>query len=829
MDADTVKANFEQLSHTLFDLQSQQGTRLKSAKLALGYLQIAVEHMANAIKHISVQKGIDPADFTLACFGGAGPQHACLVADALGMEKIFIHSLGSVLSAYGMGLAQVRTIELQSLEIKLNNASLPDINNAQAQLQDKASQELTDQGFKPQQISLLTRLQLKYQGTDTTLSVKLDSPDCQQIRKDFEQQHSKLYGFVSEDTAIIVEAIEVEGCGRTEELAQSSDNASLTKVAASAPEQRQVFFATEKAPEGEWLPTGFYQRSALSPGNTVTGPAIIVDSETTIVIEPQWQLQITADDNLMLSRLAKHQEKANISTAVNPIRLELFNNLFMFIAEQMGLALRNTASSVNIKERLDFSCALFNHRGDLVANAPHMPVHLGSMGETVCSVANQNKGKIQPGDVYLVNSPYHGGSHLPDLTVISPVFDPAGENICYYVASRGHHADIGGISPGSMPPDSNHIDEEGVLFDNFLLVRGGRFQEQSLREALASHRYPARNIDNNIADLKAQVAANQKGINELLRVCENYGHDVVSAYMDHVLDAAEYAVRQAIGKLESGSFSYAMDNGAEVAVKVDIDGENAKVDFSGTSAQLTSNFNAPFAVCKAAVLYVFRTLVDKNIPLNAGCLRPIELIVPQGSMLNPEYPAAVVAGNVETSQVITDALYGALGVSSGAQGTMNNLTFGNEQYQYYETLCGGTGAGLHGPGCSAVHSHMTNSRLTDPEVLEWRYPVRLIDFAIRKGSGGKGSTYDGGDGVIRQLQFLQPMSAAILANRRQIPPFGLNGAEPGQVGRNSLTRADGQVAELNSCDSCELQTGDTLVIETPGGGGYNSLTGSPPA
>lgn len=808
LNTSAVKQAFNQLSDTLHQLQGTDN--LAVFELAHGYLQIAVEHMANAIKHISVERGIDVADFTLSCFGGAGPQHACLIADSLGINQVFIHQLGSVLSAYGMGLAKVRIIEVQSLEVTLTPSIYGQLDESVSQLTAKVNENLHAQGFEDQDIERVAKLQIKYQGSDTTISIPLKNN--QNIRTQFEQKHQHLYGFTAKSTDLIIESLQLEGIAGKQKPSNILDT-QVADIPAQPMDSRLVYF-------GQWLETPFYRREQLQPGHQITGPLIVVAPQTTIVVEPHWQLKVNDNNDLVLIKVDNINEKAKVSSEVNPIRLELFNNLFMFIAEQMGLVLRNTATSVNIKERLDFSCALFNHRGELVANAPHMPVHLGSMGESITSIAEQNTGNIKPGDVYLINSPFHGGSHLPDLTVVSPVFDEQGKQLLYYVASRGHHADIGGLTPGSMPPNSNHIDEEGILFDNFLLVRDGQFNELALLEKLTNHPYPARSVALNIADLKAQIAANQKGISELQKIEQSYGTDVLTAYMGHAIDAAEFAVRQAIGQLSSGKFCYPMDGGCQVEVSVTIEGDSAVVDFSGTSAQQDSNFNAPFAVCKAAVLYVFRTLVDKNIPLNAGCLKPIKLVVPQGSMLNPSSPAAVVAGNVETSQVITDCLYGALNISAGSQGTMNNLTFGNEQYQYYETICGGTGAGIHGKGCDAVQSHMTNSRLTDPEVLEWRYPVVLDSFAIRHDSGGVGKHHNGGNGVVRKIRFNQAMSGAILSNRRKVPPFGLAEGKPGKLGRNYILCANGTTIELDSCDQYDLQPGDTMVIETPGGGGY---------
>ncbi|MFT5162395.1 MAG: 5-oxoprolinase (ATP-hydrolyzing) [Alteromonadaceae bacterium] len=832
LDQEAVTHAFDALAKQIHQRQ-QSGEKtvadeaLSPEALAQGYLQIAVEHMANAIKHISVQRGIDAGEYTLCCFGGAGGQHACLVADALGIKKIFVHQLSGVLSAYGMGLAQVRVIRMKTVESALPATTIAPLNPLIEQLNSEVSDALAAQGFTPAHINLVLKLQIKYQGTDTSLSVTVNEQmSSNDIKQQFASQHQSLYGFTDDNAQLIVESAQVEGVASgekvTQTLVEAKSEQPLTELTT-----RPVYF------DQSWQQTPFYPREHLTPGMTLTGPAIIIEQQTTIVMEPNWQLEVTTTNDLVLSRSEVKQSSQDLSNQVksttskitakvNPIRLELFNNLFMFIADQMGIVLKNTATSVNIKERLDFSCALFNHAGELVANAPHMPVHLGSMGESVISIASQNQGTMQPGDVYLINSPYHGGSHLPDLTVITPVFTDKGDRVLYYVASRGHHADIGGLTPGSMPPGSSHIDEEGIVFENFLLVRNGVFNEPELVEKLTGHQYPARNISHNIADLKAQIAANQKGINELEKIQQNYGPEVVSAYMQHMIDAAEYAVKEAIGDLSSGSFTYPMDDGCQIKVTITINKtanhQSATVDFSGTSDQQLSNFNAPLSICKAAVLYVFRTLVAKNIPLNAGCLKPITLIVPPGCMLNPQYPAAVVAGNVETSQVVTDALYGALNISAGAQGTMNNFTFGNQKYQYYETICGGTGAGQHGEGCDAIHSHMTNSRLTDPEVLEWRYPVTLESFSIRADSAGQGK-FNGGNGVVRKVRFEQPMDGAILSNHRKVAPFGLNGGEPGKVGCNYVIKADGQHVQLDSCEQYALEAGDTFVIETPGGGG----------
>jgi 5-oxoprolinase (ATP-hydrolysing) len=570
---------------------------------------------------------------------------------------------------------------------------------------------------------------------------------------------------------------------------------------------------------GTWHDTPLYRREALAPGQAVDGPAIIAEANATTVLEPEWRASVTPLDHLVLERTRPRKSEAAIGTDVDPVRLEIFNNLFMSIAEQMGLRLQNTAYSVNIKERLDFSCALFDAAGNLIANAPHMPVHLGSMSESIKTVIRENAGRIRPGNVYVLNAPYNGGTHLPDVTVITPVFIDSA--IHFYVGSRGHHADIGGITPGSMPPASRVVEEEGVLIDNFLLVAEGVFREKETVALLGSGRYPARNVAQNLADLRAQIAANEKGVQELRRMVDEFGLDVVQAYMGHVQANAEESVRRVLGVLKDGRFEVPMDSGARIQVSIRIgdDRRNAAIDFRGTSAQLPNNFNAPSAVCMAAVLYVFRTLVDADIPLNSGCLKPLNVSIPEGSMLRPRYPAAVVAGNVETSQCITEALYGALGVMASAQGTMNNFTFGNERYQYYETVAGGSGAGPGFAGADVVQTHMTNSRLTDPEVLEWRYPVLLESFAIRRGSGGRGR-WRGGDGAVRRVRFLEPMTAAILSSHRLVRPHGMAGGEPGTPGRNYVLRRDGTVTELGPFDQTEMAAGDTFVIESPGGGGY---------
>ncbi len=810
LDPEASRAGFE----TLVDRLRADGVEATVASVAEGFLHIAVDKMAHAIKRISIQRGYDLDGYVLSSFGGAGGQHACRVADALGIDRVFVHRLSGVLSAYGMGLADIRAMRQRTLERRLDDEAATAAAQLANELAADATAELSAQGIARARRDLVHTVAVRYAGTDTSLAVPLADADT--MARAFEASHRQRFGFVSPGRELVVEAVTVEAIGRTE-----SPGAPAAPAEASPPPdedmRRPVHF------DGESRDTPFYHRQRLSRGHGIHGPAVIVEPHATIVVEPGWRASVTATDDLLLERHEAPPVRHAAGTTADPVLLEVFNNLYMHIAEQMGAILANTAQSVNIKERLDFSCAVFDPGGGLVANAPHMPVHLGSMGESVRAVLARRGSIMRPGDVYMLNDPYNGGTHLPDITVITPVFDEDGEQVLFLVASRGHHADIGGSTPGSMPPDSVRIEDEGVLFDNFLLVTDGRFREAALLEALATGPHPARNPDQNLADLKAQVAANETGAQALRGVVRRYGLPVVHAYMRHVQDNAEESVRRVLERLAPGRFRYELDNGqaVEVAIRVDRTARSATVDFTGTSPQQDNNFNAPAAVCRAAVLYVCRTLVDADIPLNDGCLKPLTLIIPAGSMLNPGYPAAVVAGNVETSQVVTDALYGALGVLAAAQGTMNNLTFGNERHQYYETLCGGAGAGPHFDGASAVHTHMTNSRLTDPEVLEWRYPVLVRRFAIRHGSGGVGR-HRGGDGVIRQLEFTEPVTASILSNRRRVPPFGLEGGGAGQAGRNAVVRADGSTTELDGAASVAMQAGDRLVIETPGGGGYGA-------
>ena len=812
LDVEIVKGKFA-------ELRAEIGDHRPAEEVATGFLTIAVDKMANAIKKISLQRGYDISEYTLCCFGGAGGQHACLIADALGMKQVLIHPYSGVLSAYGMGLADVRVLKDKAIEAVLELELLSDLKAVFAELAAAGKKELNRQNPGNVEILLYKKLHLRYEGTDAPLVV--DFADLEAIEDQFAELHRQRYGFIVPEKRLIVESVTVE-------LVLHHHPQSVTVISRINDNLPVAETTVQMFTVGKWWNTPVYRRENLQPGDCILGPAIIVEATGTNIIEPDWKAELTNIQNLILKHNGNAQSliknpKSKIQNRQDAVMLEIFNNLFRAIAEQMGITLQNTSSSVNIKERLDFSCAIFDHHGQLVANAPHIPVHLGSMSESVQALISTHENNIKPGDVFAANNPYNGGTHLPDITVITPVFLNANFPI-FYVASRGHHADIGGITPGSMPPYSTNITEEGILLDNFQLVNSGIFCEQELINLLSSEPYPARNISQNIADLKAQIAANQIGVQELLKMVAHYSLETVQAYMGFVQDNGEESVRRVIEVLKDGSFSYALDDGSMIKVKITIDknSRNAKIDFTGTSPQLNNNFNAPSAVCKAAVLYVFRTLVNDDIPLNAGCMKPLEVMIPEGCMLNPSYPAAVVGGNVETSQAITDTLYGALGVLAASQGTMNNFTFGNEKYQYYETICGGSGAGANFDGTDAVHTHMTNSRLTDPEVLEWRFPVILESFAIRQHSGGQGK-YHGGNGVIRRLRFLEKMTAGILANHRIIPPFGLCGGEAGIVGKNYVERNNGTVEKLASKAVVEMNPGDIFVIETPGGGGYSPL------
>jgi 5-oxoprolinase (ATP-hydrolysing) len=854
LDAEAVHSAFVVLARDIGDGRTPE-------QVADGFIRIAVENMANAIKKISVQRGYDVTRYALNCFGGAGGQHACLVADALGMTRVLIHPFSSLLSAYGMGLADIRSVRQQAVEEPFDEKVGATLKNVARTLAGAAAKEVAEQGVAPGKIKIHVRAHIRYAGTDTALIVDAgalslpsplvgegrewgrgvtrargrerqsvqasrlptSSPDpypqgggeplasLPKIKTAFERAHKARFGFIDRTKSLVLEAVSVEAVGggaRFKEQAQKVKRRRLPE-----PARRTRFFSS-----GKWRRTSVYMRETLAPGHWVAGPAIIIEPHQTVVVEDGWQAELTAKNHLVLERIKKLARPRAVGTRADPVMLEVFNNLFMSIAEQMGVALQNTAYSVNIKERLDFSCAVFDGDGSLVANAPHMPVHLGSMDRAVETVIRENDGKIRPGDVYAINAPYNGGTHLPDITVCTPVFD--GRKILFWVAARGHHADVGGISPGSMSPNATTIGQEGVYIDNFKLVDRGRFREKEILALLIGGDYPARNPVQNINDLKAQIAANEKGVLELRKMVRQFTLPVVRAYMRHVQDNAAESVRRVIDRLHNSSFTSEMDQGTiiKVRIKVDKKKREATVDFTGTSAQQPTNFNAPEPVTRAAVLYVFRVMVDDDIPMNAGCLRPIRIIIPKKSLLSPEFPAAVVAGNVETSQEVTNCLFGALGAMAAAQGTMNNLNFGNARYQYYETICSGSPAGPGFPGTDAVHTHMTNTRLTDPEVLEFRYPVLLEDFHIRKDSGGRGQS-KAGDGILRTIRFLERMECTILSGHRRVPPFGLAGGEEGQVGKNSVRRKDGRVEDLKGCDATVLDAGEAIIIQTPTAGG----------
>jgi 5-oxoprolinase (ATP-hydrolysing) len=865
LDADAVRAAFDTLAREV-------GGERKPEEVADGFIKIAVENMANAIKKISVQRGYDVTRYALNCFGGAGGQHACLVADALGMTKVLIHPFSSLLSAYGMGLADIRATRQQAIEEPFGETALTAIERVGSRLGSDAKAEVASQGVPAGKIKVIIRAHIRYSGTDTALVVpSFVIPDAaaggdpesrrakkasgfraradagpgmtlKKMQRAFERAHKARFGFIDRSQKLVVEAVSVEAIGGGAKLRETSHKTKGGKL--PSPAHRTRFFSG-----GKWHKASVFTRDQLKIGAKVKGPAIIVEPHQTIVVEDGWQAEINAKNHLVLARVVKLRRQSPIGTKADPVMLEVFNNLFMSIAEQMGVALQNTAYSVNIKERLDFSCAIFDADGTLVANAPHMPVHLGSMDRSVETIIRDNKGHIRPGDVYAINAPYNGGTHLPDITVCTPVFatssfearrhpevrakraskggahlrmtEKSQPKILFWVASRGHHADVGGISPGSMSPNATNIEQEGVYMDNFKLVDRGRFRTKELNEALTGATYPARNPVQNVNDLKAQIAASEKGVQELRKMVAHFTQPVVDAYMQHVQDNAAESVRRVIDRLHDSEFAYEMDQGTVIKVKITVDKKKreATVDFTGTSPQQPTNFNAPEPVTRAAVLYVFRVMVDDDIPMNAGCLRPINIVIPKQSMLSPEYPAAVVAGNVETSQAVTDTLFGALNALAAAQGTMNNLNFGNKKYQYYETICSGSPAGPGFDGTDAVHTHMTNTRLTDPEVLEFRYPVLLEDFHIRKDSGGKGK-WKAGDGIRRTIRFLEQMECTILSGHRRVPPFGLAGGEPGQVGENSVRRKDGRIEKLQGCDATIIDAGEAIIIQTPTAGGY---------
>ncbi len=845
LDTEVVRKKFVSLT-----AKNTPGRRTPEL-IAEGFLKVAVANMANAIKKISLQRGYDVSEYTLCCFGGASGQHACLVAAALGMTRVFLHPLAGVLSAYGMGLADVRKIIAQSVEKNLDTGLMQVLSVLRAELGERATaivlQQISEQDAAVDAVNVETHLHCCYEGSDSRLLLSWRDENISDLRRQFECLHSQRYGFISPEKNIQVASIEVEarvdaGFPDFSALAESrAIERDELKYDAVSIGSYPVFF------QGQWRDTAFYHRDSLHAGSIIDGPAVIIEGTGTTVIEPGWNVCVDQHKNLLLTFPEAAVMTATVkgeptgdgavmpekqvtaipeaeSAGVDPVQLEIFNNLFMSIAEQMGFVLEQTAISVNIKERLDFSCAIFDPSGNLVANAPHMPVHLGSMSESIKAVIADCLADMSAGDAYVINDPYHGGTHLPDITVIKPVFDAAGEAIIFYVASRGHHADIGGITPGSIPAYSESIRQEGILIRTFKLLENGRFNDKGIRRILTSGEYPVRNLDFNIADLKAQLAACKQGETELNRIIGKLGLSTVQAYMAHVQDNAEESVRQVISKLNDGHFCYTMDDGCRICVTVSVDrkARSASIDFSGSSEQHPGNFNAPTAITRAAVLYVFRCLVDDNIPLNEGCLKPLEIHIPASSMLNPEPPAAVVAGNVETSQAIVDTLFGALGTKAASQGTMNNVTWGNDRHQYYETLCGGDGASAQAAGASAVHTHMTNSRLTDPEILENRFPVLLEKFCVDAGSGGRGM-YDGGDGVSRQLRFLEPVTVSMVSGHRAVKPYGMAGGQPGRCGENILVKADGKRHMLAAVAQVELDAGDSLLIRTPGGGGFGQV------
>ena len=806
LDAAVVSEKFSALAQEL-------GTT--AADVAEGFRKIAIANMANAIKKISVERGYDVTEYVLNCFGGAGGQHACAVADSLGMASVLVHPFSGILSAYGMGLAQTRANRTRALVKRFDADCAEELLRVESELSNEVRRELRSQDVPESQIVIHPRVHLRYEGSDTAIA--LPRTEIIAMTTEFERLHRKQYGFVFENKPLIVEAIEVEGVGLGAQINEPEVQNDLCPAIRES--QVQLFFG------GAWIAAGLFRRENLRPGNELAGPALIVEPHQTIVVDPGWHAEISSRNHIVLKRRVPQTREHAIGTDADPVMLEVFNNLYMSIAEQMGVTLQNTAYSVNIKERLDFSCAVFGPDGSLVANAPHMPVHLGSMDRSVETVIEQNSGNVAAGDVFVLNAPYNGGTHLPDLTVVTPVFDDAGEAILFWVASRGHHADIGGIAPGSATPRATHIDEEGVLIDNFKIVKGGIFDEAGMRTLLTGHTWPARNPDQNLADIRAQIAANEKGVLELKRMVAHFGLNVVQAYVRHVQDNAEESVRRLIDTLADCSYIYPTDNAQQICVSISVDRKKreATVDFSGTSAMAKNNFNAPEPVTRAAVLYVFRLMVEANIPMNAGCLKPLKILIPDGCLLKPRYPAAVIAGNTETSQHVTNCLLLALGAMASAPGTMNNLTYGNARCQNYETICGGAPAGKLNDGtCFAgtdgVHVHMTNTRMTDPEVLEMRFPIAVEEFSIRRGSGGKGK-YRGGDGTKRVLRFTEDMECAILASSRYNPPKGLAGGGDGECGKTEVRRLSGELELLKHCDQTSVRAGEAVIVSTPGAGG----------
>jgi len=809
LDVDIVRQQFETLAQ---HIATETGdARLSPEEVATGFLRIAIENMANAIKKISVQRGYDVTGYTLNCFGGAGGQHACGVADALGMQQVLLHPYAGVLSAYGMGLADIRALREQQFEQSIT--AISSANQVLDTLATDARNEVLSQGVEAESITLHRRAHIRYPGSFTPLEIDFGTEA--ELRERFELAHQTRYGFAAGQRDLIIEALGVEAVGATDNPDDTEHE--LTSGLATPVDHVNMFCA------GQTQLVPLFDRDLLQPGQSLQGPAIIKEQTATTVVEPGWRAEQDPWGQLALTRSEPLAREFSIGTSADPVMLEIFNNLFMNIAEQMGATLANTAYSVNIKERLDFSCALFDTDGKLVANAPHVPVHLGSMSESILTVIRLNHQTMAPGDVFVLNAPFNGGTHLPDVTVVTPVWDSREASVLFYVASRGHHADIGGRTPGSAPPDSSHIDDEGVMIDNFKLVDRGVLREAATRELLASGKYPCRNIDENMADLAAQVAANETGAREVRKMVDQFGLEVVQAYMKHVQDNAEECVRRVITALTNGRYRYELDSGACINVTVSVDQQKreATIDFTGTSPKDPLNFNAPLAVCRAVVLYVFRTLVDNPIPLNEGCFKPLTIVAPKGSMINAEYPSAVIAGNTEVSQAMCNALFGALGVMAGSQATMNNFVWGNDQRQNYETICGGSGAGPDFHGCSAIQTHMTNTRMTDPEVLEWRFPVRVEEFSIRHGSGGRGK-FSGGNGITRRLRFFEQMTVTVLCGHRRIPPFGVDGGSPGGVGLEWVERKNGDTVGVKGIDAVEVYPGDSFVMQTPGGGGFGN-------
>jgi len=813
LDADIVREKFAALAG---EVSKASGAVRTAEELAEGFVAIAVANMANAIRQISVQKGHNPADFALTSFGGAGGQHACLVADELGMDTIFIHPLAGVLSAYGMGLADFMQLRERAAEIDFAPAAIAALMRIAGELAEDASAALRAQDVPAEAIKLRKFVHIRYAGTDAPLPVALGEHGG--MVRAFEAAHHKLFGFITPAKKLIAEIVSVEAIAPGNPVDEPILQARTGEIL-SAIDEVEIFSAgaIKRAP--------VYERHHLLAGDKITGLAMIREANATTIIEAGWQAQVTAHNHILLRRVRpRHVEKIIVAGKPDPVLLELFNNLFMAIAEQCGAVLRNTAQSVNIKERLDFSCAIFDSEGGLIANAPHLPVHLGAMGESVRAVLRARRGTLRPGDAVALNNPYAGGTHLPDITLVTPVFDEAGAKIRFFVACRGHHADVGGLTPGSTPPFSKTLEDEGVVIDNFLLVSGGALREAEFRHVLASAKYPARSPDQNIADIQAQIAANNTGVTALNGIIARYGWEVVASYMGFVKDNAEAAIRRVIGKLQDGRFDYVMDDGTALHVKLTIDHaqHSAVIDFTGTGRPAQkNNFNAPRAVTTAAVLYAFRCLVGEDIPLNEGCQKPLTIIIPEGSFLSPAPGSAVVAGNTEVSQAVTVALLGALGACASAQATMNNFLFGDATRQYYETICGGAGAGPGFAGTSAVHTHMTNTRMTDPEIMELRYPVRVEEFRVRHDSGGEGK-FHGGDGAVRKIRFLEPMTATIVSSRRAEGPFGLAGGKSGKTGAQRIERAGGEIETLAGCAQAELKPGDAFIIETPGGGGYGT-------